>query len=245
MVSTHSRDRDGEGIVMDGKVLIVGGRSGIGAATAELLGRKYAARGLEIAIPDHKMLDVNAPISIENYLIEHGPFTHIVYSAGLNKLAWVNARKISFKMEDMFSINCAGFVELIGSHIRGYPTARLSAVAVSSDAATRPMRGSVAYCASKAALNMAVKVMARELAPLHRINAVAPGMVEGTPMTAYIDEAVPEFRGWTEDEARKYEAQNTPTGRRATLGEVAETIEWVLFGPDQMTGAIIEINGGK
>ena len=43
------------------------------------------------------MLDVNAPISIENYLIEHGPFTHIVYSAGLNKLAEVSARKISFK----------------------------------------------------------------------------------------------------------------------------------------------------
>jgi sorbitol-6-phosphate 2-dehydrogenase len=230
---------------MDGKVLIVGGRSGIGAATAELLAKKYSGHGMELAIPDHKMLDVDAPYSIDRYVREFGPFTHIVYSAGLNRLFWVTHRKISFMMEDMYSVNCAGFVELIGSHVRLYPTAYLSAVAVSSDASRIPMRGSVAYCSSKAALNMAVKVMARELAPLHRINAVAPGMVEGTPMTAYIDEAIPEFRGWTEERAREYERSNTPTGRRATLGEVAETIEWVLFGPDQMTGAIIDINGGR
>jgi NAD(P)-dependent dehydrogenase (short-subunit alcohol dehydrogenase family) len=230
---------------MDGEVLIVGGRSGIGAATAELLAKRHAYEGMHIAIPDHHQLDISSVISTESYVSKYGPFTHIIYSAGINRLRWAGTRKISLMMEDHFSINCAGFVELIGAHTRIHPTAYLSAVAVSSDAGSRPMRGSVAYCASKAALNMAVKVMARELAPLHRINAVAPGMVEGTPMTAYIDDTIPEFRGWTEEEARAYELQNTPTKRRATLGEVADTIEWVLFGPDQMTGAIIDINGGK
>ena len=107
------------------------------------------------------------------------------------------------------------------------------------------MRGSVAYCASKAALNAAVRVMARELAPLHRINAVAPGMVEDTPMTDYIDRNLPEFRGWALEYVAEYERQNTPSGRRATKSEVAETIVWVLFGPEQMTGAILDINGGR
>jgi NAD(P)-dependent dehydrogenase (short-subunit alcohol dehydrogenase family) len=230
---------------MNGEVLIVGGRSGIGAAVAERLAKEHAYEGMHIAIPDQAYLDMDAPQSIEKYVSENGPFTHIVYSAGINRLNWIRTRKIGLQMEDHFAVNCSGFVELISSHIRLYPTAYLSAVAVSSDASRIPMRGSIAYCASKAALNMAVKVMARELAPLHRINAVAPGMVEGTPMTAYIDENITPFRGWTNEQARQYENQNTPTGRRATLEEVAATIEWVLFGPDQMTGAIIEINGGK
>jgi NAD(P)-dependent dehydrogenase (short-subunit alcohol dehydrogenase family) len=70
-------------------------------------------------------------------------------------------------------------------------------------------------------------------------------MVEGTAMTKYIDETIPKFRGWTPEYAREYERASVPSGRRATLEEVAETIRWVLLGPEQMTGAIIKINGGK
>ena len=233
-----------EEIIVTYKVLIIGGNSGIGLATAGHI-RGVWLESAEIHTPSKPELDVDAPLRVESYLSRHGPFTHIVYSAGINRLAWASKKKISFHMEDHFAINCAGFVEVIGAHVRLFPTAYISAVAVSSDASSRPMRGSVAYCASKAALNMAVKVLARELAPLHRINAVAPGMVEGTAMTAYIDETIPAFRGWTDEEALAYERANTPTKRRATLEEVAETITWVLFGPDQMTGAIVEINGGK
>jgi NAD(P)-dependent dehydrogenase (short-subunit alcohol dehydrogenase family) len=70
-------------------------------------------------------------------------------------------------------------------------------------------------------------------------------MVENTPMTRYIDKAIPRFRGWTPAFARKYEMQGTPTRRRATLSEVAHTIAWVLTGPEQITGAIIPVNGGR
>lgn len=227
----------------DGKVLIIGGHSGIGAATAELLAKRNPE--LWQFMPTRTEVNVEARSDIITLCEIYGPFTHIVYSAGINQLAWVSDQKIVYRMEDMFSVNCAGFVALISEHILQYPNSALSAVAVSSDAAEIPMRGSVAYCASKAALNMAVKVMARELAPLHRINAVAPGMVEDTDMTDYIDDAVPTFRGWTPDQARNYERQNVPTKRRASLAEVAETIAWVLTGPAQMTGSIISINGGR
>jgi NAD(P)-dependent dehydrogenase (short-subunit alcohol dehydrogenase family) len=70
-------------------------------------------------------------------------------------------------------------------------------------------------------------------------------MVEGTAMTEYIDKTIPKFRGWTPEYAREYERQGTPTGRRATLTEIAQAVVWVLLGPDQMTGAIISVNGGR
>lgn len=227
----------------EGKVLIVGGTSGIGKATAGYLAGMFPE--MKQYVPAREELDITARSSIALTVREHGPFDYIVYSAGTNELAWVGTRHIAFRMEDHFSVNCSGLVSLVSEHIRTWEEAPLSVVAVSSDAGRIPMRGSVAYCVSKAALNMAVRVMARELAPVHRINAVAPGMVDGTPMTEYIERTVPEFRGWTPEHALTYERASTPTGRRASLTEVASTIAWVLTGPHQMTGAIIDITGGR
>ena len=228
---------------MNQKVLIVGGNSGIGEEVSRSLLKSH--KSLTQFIPTRDFMDVTSRNSVGQFIEATGPFDYIVYSAGWNRLAWVREQAVTFLAEDMFSVNCAGFITTISEHIKQFPATPLSAVVVSSDAAEIPMRGSVAYCASKAALNMAVRTMARELAPFHRINAVAPGMVDGTPMTEYIDETVPPFRDWTHEQARNYERQNTPTKRRATLGEVAETIAWVLFGPAQMTGSIVSINGGR
>jgi NAD(P)-dependent dehydrogenase (short-subunit alcohol dehydrogenase family) len=226
-----------------GRVLIVGGRSGIGQAFTDHIVANYPK--MEFGVPDQNYLDVTSHKSVKTYFEKNGAFTHIVYSAGINQLAWVTSDRIVHTVWDQFDVNCAGFIGVISEHIRQFPTAYLSAVAVSSDAGRIPMRGSVAYCASKAALNMAVRVLARELAPLHRINAVAPGMVADTPMTDYIDRNLPEFRGWSLEWVRKYEKMGTPTGRRATKQEVAEAIAFLLFGPDQMTGTILDINGGR
>lgn len=231
---------------MDEKCLIIGGNSGIGNAVADDI---YAYDpDIQLVRPIKDIVDVTFRTEMFACLRKEGPFRFIVYSAGINKLCWIKdmesyvARSV---YDDTFDVNVFGFIHLVHSHVFLYPDAKVSAVAVSSDAATIPMRGSLAYCASKAALDMAIRCMARELAPLWRVNGVAPGMVEGTAMTEYIDRTIPEFRGWTPEYAREYERVSVPTGRRATLEEVAETIRWVLFGPEQMTGEIVRINGGK
>jgi NAD(P)-dependent dehydrogenase (short-subunit alcohol dehydrogenase family) len=228
---------------MEGKALIVGGHSGIGLVTAGLI--KVNHPKMELCIPEKEILDVRSHVEIHACVRMEGPFTHILYSAGVNELSWADNPNLDTVMYDAMEVNCFGFAVLIGEHVRQFPAHEFSAVAVSSDAGRIPMRGSLAYCVSKAALNMAVRQLARELAPSCRVNAVAPGMVDGTNMTRYIDEHIPYFRGWTPEYTAEYERQGIPTGRRATLSEVAETIEWVLMGPGQMTGAIIDINGGR
>jgi len=225
------------------KVLIIGGHSGIGEYTAKLL--RMSRPDIDQCVPDRDILDVTSSMEIRACIRQEGPFSHIVYSAGKNQLAWSNQPMIEKVVDEMMMVNCTGFISIVSKHLMQFPGHGFSAVAVSSDAARIPMRGSVGYCATKAALDMAVRVLARETAPLCRINAVAPGMVDGTAMTRYIDQTIPAFRGWTPEHARNYERSNTPTQRRATLDEVARTVVWVLLGPWQMTGAIVDINGGR
>lgn len=67
-------------------------------------------------------------------------------------------------------------------------------VAISSNSARIPRSGSAAYCASKAALSMALRVKAREGALDARAPIVygyEPGLIAGTPMTAQTAENWP------------------------------------------------------
>jgi NAD(P)-dependent dehydrogenase (short-subunit alcohol dehydrogenase family) len=223
------------------KILIIGGNSGIGMAFADL----QSITDLIEYRPTQQGLDVTHQRQVRDYIANSGPFRYIVYSAGINHLRWIQHYPGGNPLPETLDVNVTGFVNIVSEHVSQWPNRKVSAVAISSDAGERPMRGSLAYCVSKAALDMAIKCMARELAPLWRVNGVAPGMVEGTPMTKYIDETVFKFRGWAPEYAEAYEKASVPTGRRATLEEVAETIRWVLTGPEQINGEIIKVNGGR
>lgn len=235
------------------RVLIVGGTSGIGEAVVHELKHDATLSEMELVVPavykgdeGHLVfeLDVQYTKNIEHYIQENGPFTHIVYTAGVNKLV-PGEMLDNGKFAEAFAVNTFGFATLVGYHQARFPGALRSAVAVSSDAARTPMRNSAIYCSSKAALNQIVRVLAREwVKDGVRINAVAPASVDGTPMARSVDNAVQGLRGWTEEEARAYELQKLPAGRRANVQEVAQVIVTTLFGPEYQTGSIIDITGG-
>lgn len=225
------------------KTWVIGGTSGIGEATFNLLSwdvnRHVYATGAEA--------DVRLRGEMEQEyvdLTENGEIDEIVYSAGINSL--MPFEQMNFKtVRDIFEVNVIGFMNLLAM-LQERDATNIRIVAVSSDAARRPMRTSSAYCASKAALDMVVKCSARELAHLgYRINAVAPGMTAPTAMSRYIDAAVPRLRGWTPEEAANYENSQAVIKRRATPQEIAETIKMILDGPDYLNGSILEVNGGR
>jgi NAD(P)-dependent dehydrogenase (short-subunit alcohol dehydrogenase family) len=225
-------------------VLVLGGASpgGIGAAVCERLQRL----GHMAFAPAEALLNV-----LDDY--EDGYFTEalsecepdcVVYSVGVNELDWSWAlTRGSF--ERLMSVNVWGFINLLKAlQITGKS---YSVLAVTSDAATRPMRTSMAYCASKAALNMVIKVASRELASEGwRINGLAPGKVDGTPMTKYVDKRVLELRGWTSDFAEEYELSSAPIGRKLWPAEVAAAACDILLSDSiGWTGDIITVNGGR
>lgn len=227
------------------KGLILGAGSGIGARLLHDL-RFIDGRfsGVEWHNPTWKQLDVSNGSEVNQYVRNNGPFEYIVYCPGTNSLmpiGCINRGDLAYH----FAVNVSGFILLMDAHEKHFPGAEGSVVAISSDAARIPMRASIAYCSSKAALNMAVRVAARELAPRWQINAVAPGIIDGTEMTKYIDSAVPAVRCWTPEKAKAYEQSMIPIGRRGTPAEISHVMRDLLKSPGYLTGSIVEISGGK
>lgn len=173
-----------------------------------------------------------------------GPDLDIVYVAGVNHLGKLGDLSPRLLLEQ-FKVNVIGFIMMLDAFKIEFENCKVNVVAVVSDSSRIPMRGSIGYASSKAALAHAIKCAARELAPTWRVNGVSPGIIADTPMTAAVDAVVPGLRGWTEEEAQAYERSLIPMGRRVTKEEVSSLVLSTLSGPEFMTGSIIDITGGK
>ena len=225
---------------MEGNVWIIGGTSGIGHAIShELMLGSY-----DVTMTDEHTTNVVIGSQLEEFL-SFKPWEHIIYSAGFNKLAWMEAVQ-EVDLMHIFDVNVLGFIRLMSAVARmpmeDMPT---SVTAIVSDAATHPMRTSIAYCSSKAALAMAVRCAARELAHAVRVNGVSPGIVEGTPMTEKTDQEIGTTRGWIPADVVLNSTQTVPVGRRGFPREIAQVVVDVMEGPKYLTGSIIEVNGGR
>jgi NAD(P)-dependent dehydrogenase (short-subunit alcohol dehydrogenase family) len=220
------------------KSLVLGGNSGIGSAIVE------AMTPGEVHHPSVAELDVRYPSSVEGYINVKGPYDQVVYCAGFNLLEMIGSLDGYL---DVIDINYVGFIRVLDALMQPrIEKPPCNIVAIVSDASRVAMRGSIAYCSSKAGLAHAIRCAARELSEYGwRVNGVSPTVVAGTPMTAYIDATVPQFRGWTPDQARAYEQSSIPIKRRVFIEEVVQVVLQVLEGPAAMTGSIIEITGGK
>ena len=91
---------------------------------------------------------------------------------------------------------------------------------------------SIAYAASKAALNSLTKSLAAVLAPEIRVNAVAPGFIATR---------------WNEgqEEGRKAAESQTPLGRVAGPDDIADTVVPLLVENRFVTGHIVVVDGGR
>lgn len=218
---------------------VIGGKQGIGQAITQGLEEQGGP-----VLPTDKEVDVTSTMQLRDAYSDFRP-DYIVYCAGINHLMPA-ATFDEFEALDILDINVLGFMRVIHLVAANQDMHKVrSIVAISSDAATHPMRNSMAYCASKAALNMAVRCAARELAPHVRVNAIAPGPVADTAMSAAVDRQVLEIKGWTHKNLEKDVAAGIPMGRRAMKSEIAEVVSRVLLFPQFATGMIIEVNGGR
>ena len=104
----------------------------------------------------------------------------------------------------------------------------------------RPYPGLVAYCVSKAAVDMLTRCSSLDLAPFGvRINAISPGVVVTELHT--VTQAVADYPAFLERGKSTH-----PIGRVGNAEEVASLVLYLL-GPDAgwITGADISIDGGR
>jgi pteridine reductase len=104
--------------------------------------------------------------------------------------------------------------------------------------AQRPLRDHAVYCMAKAALVMATRSLALELAPDVRVNAIAPGAILWPELPASAADA--------DDAARRVALlARTPLGRTGTPEEVAEAVRWLLRDASYCTGQVLRLDGGR
>jgi 3-oxoacyl-[acyl-carrier protein] reductase len=107
---------------------------------------------------------------------------------------------------------------------------------VSSVAGLIGTGSSIPYCASKAALNNLTVTLARVCAPSIRVNAVAPGFIDGSWLQEGLGPAFETIKEAVESRA--------PLGRVCTPDDVADAILSFITGSDLVTGNVLPVEGG-
>lgn len=242
---------------MDSRVaLITGSSSGIGAAVA----RRLAAEGFRIVVnsarsevagkdlatelPDAVYVQgdvadgADARRIVQAAIDAYGRLDILVNNAGTTRfipLDDLEAADVEVWRE-IFDVNVFGAWQLTAAavpHLRKSDAA--SVVNISSVSATRALGSSVPYAVSKAALNHMTRLLASQLGPDIRVNAVAPGLVD----TPWYDEAE---QVW--ESSREWITANTPLHRVGTPEDVAEAVNY-LTNAAYTTGDVLTVDGGR
>src|SRR5216683_2026699 len=136
----------------------------------------------------------------------------------------------------VFAVNVRGMFQVTRAATPLLKAAHGSVVNTASIVGLRPGPQPLPYAASKAAVVSLTKLLALNLAPEIRVNAVAPGWMEGDWMERMLKDKYDDLMG--------RRAKHTPLGRVATADDVAEVIVGLITGNQFVNGEVIVIDGG-
>ena len=236
--------------------LVSGAGRGIGLATAEKLGSQGAA----VVLADRDLASAEAgALAIEGaggramavemdvrsahqwaYAVDlaskrYGPLTVLVNNAGFDRPGGV-ARVIPEDFEAVLEVHVSACLLGMQAVLPAFEQAGRGAVVnLSSIYAKVGGRGEAAYSAAKAAIVGLTKSAAQELARLGvRVNCVLPGLTD-----------TPAIRGMMSDKVRDKLLAETPLGRMAQPGEIANVIAFLCSSEASfVTGAAWDVSGG-
>src|SRR5215469_5889173 len=136
----------------------------------------------------------------------------------------------------VFAVNVRGMFQVARAAAPLLKAARGSVVNTASIVGLRPGPQPLPYAASKAAVVSLTQLLALNLAPEVRVNAVAPGWMEGDWMKRMLGERYEDLM------ARR--AKSTPLRRCATAEDVAEVIVNLITSNRFVNGETVVIDGG-
>jgi 3-oxoacyl-[acyl-carrier protein] reductase len=153
-----------------------------------------------------------------------------------------------WKVKDLESLDMAEWDRTFAVNVRGLFQVTRAAVPLlkkgtdpaivntASIVGLRPGPQPLPYAASKAAVVNLTKTLAWNLGPEIRVNAVAPGWMEGEWMQRMLGDKYDDLMG--------KRARLTPLKRCVTADDVAETMMTLLTANRFVTGEILVIDGG-
>ena len=239
--------------------LVTGAASGIGFATARMLGQNGATVALNFLPDDSRGPEAIAKLTAEGIHALPAPgnvgipgeaermVTDAVAALGRLDLLVSNAgtpgtnRRIPPAELDamteefwqkLLSINLLGVFRCAHAAAPALRAARGAIVNTASIAGLGRAGSSLAYGATKAGVVSMTQNLARALGPEVRVNAIAPGAVDSEWMV-----------DWSEEERRR-SVENAVLKRRGRPEDLAEVILFLGFGASMVTGQTIVVDGG-
>lgn len=239
------------------RILVTGASSGIGRATAIQLS-KLGAKVVMIARREDKLKEtLNLLVGrghgyytfdltnidgieelIKTIVSDFGMFNGFVHSAGIGKPRPVAMLKYENILEIM-NINFYAFVEIVRCITKKKSFAQCgSIVGISSISSIKGYKSKVAYNASKASMDSAIRCMALELADKRiRVNSVMPGWVATGMYSSYVSR--------TEISAEQNENINRQFLGITEPHEIANVVAFLLSdATNTITGTSLLIDGG-
>jgi NAD(P)-dependent dehydrogenase (short-subunit alcohol dehydrogenase family) len=225
------------------KIILAGGSSGMGLATAKMLQENGAlvtvtgrnqerlnnAKSLGLSAAQIDSSDI---ASLETFFASHGTIDHLIIAVSggkgignFNELSLENLR--------------AGFEEKFWAQLYTlkaalpYLSPKGSVTLITAISATAKFPGTSGLAAINGALELMTPILAKELKPL-RVNAVSPGVID-TDWWNFLGAAKVETFG-------NYAAQ-TLVGRIGQPNDIAQTIQFLVEN-EYMTGKVIGCDGG-
>lgn len=232
------------------RIIITGGASGIGKATAEL----FAAEGARVAVLDRHpgggpaggvaiAVDVADPASVKAAVSEAarvlGGVDGLVNAAGIFATAGL-AETTPDLFSRVLAVNVTGTFLMIQAVAPLMQAAGFGTIVnIGSGVGITPTGpGSTAYVASKGAVISMSKAVAMELAPTVRVNVVCPGAVD-TPMTA-------SFLHGADGAVDPAIAGRYALRRAASPEEIAAAILFLTSAEASfVTGVTLPVDGGR
>ncbi|HEX7362603.1 MAG TPA: bifunctional rhamnulose-1-phosphate aldolase/short-chain dehydrogenase [Bryobacteraceae bacterium] len=263
-------------------LLVVGGGSGIGREVALLLARK----GAHIVVADqnaegakqvagevaalasseavrHTSVDLGSPQSLADAakftVSQFGGIDGMVNTAAIFPVAGKDGELTEAQWDKTFHVNVTGNYLLAreAGWVLRDQNLPASLVLTSSANAVVVKPGSEAYDVSKAALNHLIRELALGLAPLVRVNGIAPATVVAGSTMFPRDRVINSLRKYklefsetesTEalrDKLAGFYAQRTLTRRPILPQDCARAIVWLLGDESaKTTGHVIPVDGG-
>ncbi len=144
---------------------------------------------------------------------------------------------LSVEMWDrVFAVNVRGLFQVTRAAVPLLKKSSGCVVNTASIVGLRPGPQPLPYAASKAAVVNLTKTLAWNLGPEIRVNAVAPGWMEGDWMKRMLKDKYEDLMG--------KRAKATPLKRVVTAEDVAETMMSLIRSIRFVTGDVIVIDGG-
>jgi 3-oxoacyl-[acyl-carrier protein] reductase len=169
---------------------------------------------------------------------EFGRLDVLINNAGTTA-SWKPKDLESLALDDwdrVFAVNVRGLFQVTRAAVPMLRKAKGCIVNTASVVGLRPGPQPLPYAASKAAVVNLTRTLAWNLGPEIRVNAVAPGWMEGDWMKRMLNDKYDELMG--------KRARATPLKRVVTADDVAETMMSLIEGNRFVTGEIIVIDGG-